>query len=338
MILVTGGTGLVGSHLLHKLVNDDKKVRATYRTEDKLEAVKRVFGYYSKNIEALFNRIEWVKADITDVTTLIPVFKNITHVYHCAALVSFDPNKYYQLRKTNIEGTANVVNLCISNNIKKLCYVSSIATIGSEQIDTNLITESTHWNAEDDNNVYAITKYGAEIEVWRATQEGVDAVIINPGVIIGPGFWDGDGSGSLFKKIHNRLPFFTNGITGYVGVWDVVKAMQQLMDSNIINENYIAVAKNLSFNEFQTQVAKHLKVSPAKKEASSFILETGWRLDWLKQKLTRNPRLFTKQMAKSARTKTLYSNEKILTAVDFKFSNIEDDIAKTSALYINDLK
>jgi len=333
MILVTGGTGLVGSHLLYQLVSNNETVRAIYRQKEKLDIVKEVFSYYSENTETLFNRIEWVAADITEVTSLIPLFKDITHVYHCAALVSFAPNKYHQLRKVNIEGTANVVNLCIANGVKKLCYVSSIATIGSEPKNTNLITERTHWNPEDDNNVYAITKYGAEIEVWRGTQEGLNAVIVNPGIIIGPGFWNGDGSGSIFKKIHKGLPFYTHGITGYVGVWDVVNAMHTLMKSGIVNDNYILVSENLSFNEFQIKVANCLSVSPAKKEASTFILEMAWRLDWLQHTLLRTPRRFTKQMARSARTETRYSTDKITSALDFKFSDIETDIARTSKFY-----
>src|SRR5690606_25253153 len=131
MILVTGGTGLVGSHLLYKLASTNEKVRAIYRDAQKLEKVKNVFSCYTDDFNTLFDAIEWVKADILDIPSLTEAFQNITYVYHCAALVTFEPNKYASLRKVNIEGTANVVNFCVSNNIKKLCYVSSIATLGS---------------------------------------------------------------------------------------------------------------------------------------------------------------------------------------------------------------
>src|SRR5690606_20249767 len=182
MILVTGGTGLVGSHLLYKLVSNGESVKAIYRREHKLELVKRVFAYYTQDFEALFSKIDWVDADITDVPKLSEAFQNVTYVYHCAAFVSFEPDKYHQLRKINIEGTANVVNLCVANNVKKLCYVSSIAAVGHHADAMQLITEETHWNPEDDNSVYAITKYGAEIEVWSGTQEGFDAIVGNPGI------------------------------------------------------------------------------------------------------------------------------------------------------------
>src|SRR5690606_11777185 len=256
MILVTGGTGLVGSHLLYRLTRDNASVRAIYRNSHKLEAVKKMFSYYSEDVETLYNRIEWVEADVNDIPALSEAFKNVTYVYHCAAFVSFEPDKYHQLRKINIEGTANVVNLCISNTIQKLCYVSSIAAIGNETNPEKFITEKTGWNPEADHSVYAITKYGAEIEVWRGTQEGVDAVIINPGVIVGPSFWKSGGSGSFFQKIYKGFPYYTDGMTGYVDVGDVIEIMVQLMESDIKNEAFIVISENLSFKEFLSKVAK----------------------------------------------------------------------------------
>ena len=224
MILVTGGTGLVGSHLLYKLLKTNNKIRAIYRREHKLALVKKVFSYYSADDESLFEQIEWVEADITDIPALQRAFQDIDYVYHCAAFVSFEPDKYHVLRKINIEGTANVVNFCLSHQVKKLCYVSSIAAIGHQQNPQQLITEDTNWNQDADNSVYAITKYGAEIEVWRGSQEGIDAVIINPGIIIGPGFWNSGGSSSLIKKIYKGMPYYTHGVTAYVDVDDVVRA------------------------------------------------------------------------------------------------------------------
>jgi len=156
MILVTGGTGLVGAHLLYKLLNEKQNVRAIYRNEKKFEVVKRIFSYYTKDTEALFKYIEWVKAELNDIPALTEAFKGITKVYHCAAFVSFEPDGLELLNKTNIEGTANIVNLCLANTIEKLCYVSSIAAIGSSK-NNELITEETDWNAEKDNSVYAIT-------------------------------------------------------------------------------------------------------------------------------------------------------------------------------------
>lgn len=338
MILVTGGTGLVGSHLLYQLVTSQKQVRAIYRRAHTLERVKHVFSYYSNNHEALYNQIDWVKADLNDIPALELAFKDVQFVYHCAAFVSFEPNKYYQLRNVNIEGTANIVNLCISHNVKKLCYVSSIAAIGHEADHNQFITEETEWNPEEDNSVYAITKYGAEMEVWRGTQEGVPAVIVNPGIILGPGYWRGGSSGSLFRLIQKGLPYYTSGSSAYVDVWDVCNVMNQLMKSDIKNERFIVISENLSFNEFQKKVAEVLKVEPAKKEASPFMLELGWRLDWLSHKLFRKRRKLSKQLAKSIRTKTKYDNSKIKYALQFEFSSIDKSIKRVAEYFHSDLK
>lgn len=338
MILVTGATGLVGSHLLYNLVSAQKSVKAIYRRSHKLETVKHVFSYYTDDVETLFNAIEWIEADINDVPALAEAFKDVTHVYHCAAFVSFEPDKYHLLRKINIEGTANVVNLCVANHIKKLCYISSVAAIGHHQNPETLITEETHWNSEADNSVYAITKYGAEIEAWRGTQEGVATVVINPGVILGPGYWRSGGSSSLVRQVYKGFPYYATGFTGYVDVWDVVIVMTKLMESPIKNDRFILVSENLSFKDFNEKVAKALGVASAKKEATKLILELGWRLDWLRHTLLGKRRKLSKQLAKTARTVTLYDASKLKNALDFEFRPIEESINKVSNLFLKDLE
>lgn len=338
MILVTGGTGLVGSHLLFKLVNNNTSVRAIYRRAHKLKSVKKVFSYYTDDVDTLYNKIDWVEANINDVPSLEPAFVDVTHVYHCAAFISFEPDKYRELRKINITGTSNIVNLCVSNTIKKLCYISSIAAIGSEPHEDTLVTEKTEWNPEDDNSVYAITKYGAEMEVWRGTQEGVDAVIVNPGIILGPGFWKGGGSGSLFKQIHKGLKFYPKGTSAYVDVWNVVDCMTELMNSALKNERYILTAENVSFKIFQAKVAKALHVNPPRKEASSFLLSAVWRLDWLTHKLFGKRRKLSKQMAKSMSSKTVFDNSKLKKDLSFNFNSIDDSITEVSKYYLKDVE
>ena len=328
----------MGSHLLYKLLKTNEKVKAIYRREHKLELVKKVFAYYSADFESLYQRIEWISADITDVPSLEVAFKNVDYVYHCAAFVSFEPDKYHQLRKINIEGTANVVNLCIAYQVKKLCYVSSIATIGHHQDPQQLITEDTNWNQDDDNSVYAITKYGAEIEVWRGTQEGVDAVILNPGIIIGPGLWKSGGSSSLIKLIYNGIPYYTSGVTYYVDINDVVIAMVLLMQSPIKNERFIVISENLSFKEFQHQTALALGVKPASKEATPLILGIGWRLDWLNRLITGKRRRLSKQMTKSAKSITKYDASKLKNTLDFEFKPMQLSIKESCGLFLEDLK
>ncbi len=338
MILVTGGTGLVGSHLLFNLVQKHQKIKAIYRRESTLQRVKKVFSYYTNTVEELYGKIDWVMADLNDIPALEIAFQDITHVYHCAAFVSFEPNKYNQLRKINIEGTANIVNLSITNSVEKICYVSSIAAIGHHLNPETLITEQTNWDSEKDNSVYAITKYGAELEVWRGSQEGLNCVIINPGIILGPGFWKGGGSGSLIRSIHKGLDYYPRGSSAYVDVWDTVAIMQQLMESDINNERYIVIAENRSFKSFQDEVSKSLGVKTAKKEASKFLLAVAWRLDWLSSKLFGKRRKLSKQMANSINTKTIYDHSKISKALNYEFETLHKSIKKTCAYYLDDLK
>lgn len=338
MILVTGGTGLVGSHLLFKLVSEGEKVRAIYRRAHKLELVKNVFGYFSDDAEVLFNTIEWIEADITDVPALTLAFKGITTVYHCAALVSFEPDKYNILRKINIEGTANVVNLCLRNKVKKLCYVSSVAALGSPKLNEDCIDETTLWNKDLDHSVYAITKYGAEIEVWRGVQEGLNAVIVNPGIILGAGFWRGGGSGSLFKQVYKGMPYYTKGVSGFVDVGDVVNAMHLLMHSEVKNEKYILVSENFSFQTFFTMLADHLNLSPPKKEAKPCMLAIAWRLDWLNFKVFGKRRRLSKHMAQSAVEITNFSSEKYKNSFNLEFKPIKQSVGEVAKLFLKDLK
>ncbi|GGK39998.1 MULTISPECIES: NAD-dependent epimerase/dehydratase family protein [Flavobacteriaceae] len=335
MILVTGGTGLVGSHLLYQLSLENDTIRAVFRKNSNLEAVKNVFSYFSDDFEDLFKKIEWVEADITDVVALEKAFKNITEVYHSAALVSFNPKDYHKMRKINIEGTANIVNLSIENAIKKFCFVSSVAAVG-KSLNADFVTETNEWDIEKSNYGYAITKYGAEIEVWRASQEGVPVVIVNPGVIIGAGFWN-TGSGKIFSKIYKKFNFYTKGITGYVSVNDVVKAMLLLMKSEVQNERFILVAENKSYREIFNEIAlKFNKKKPAIK-ITTFMSEIGWRFEKIKSYLTNKPPLLTKHSSKSIHQKRYFSSEKIKNTLDFKFEPISKSIHTICKLYLKDI-
>jgi len=334
MILVTGGTGLVGSHLLYQLTKENKSVKAIYRNEKKLAIVKKVFSYYTDNPDILFNKIEWIQADLLDIPMLTEAFNGVSYVYHCAAFVSFEPNKYHLLRKTNIEGTANIVNLSIDNKIKKLCYVSSVAALGKTN-SNNPIDENTLWNPEADNSVYGITKYGAEMEVWRGTQEGLDTIIVNPGVIIGPGIWK-YGSGNIFKKVANGLHYYTEGTVGYIDVFDVVNSMILLLESNIKNERFILVAENWTYKYFIDCIANTLKVKPPTKKAGPIILGIGWRLDWLYSKLTGKRRNLSKQLAHTLMSKSIYDNSKLKDDLSIDFKPIEVSIEDISDIFLKE--
>jgi len=334
MILVTGGTGLVGAHLLHQLSLGDESIRSIHRKQSDLMAVKHVFSYFTDDYENQFNKIEWIEADLLDVYLLEQAFIGVKKVYHAAALVSFNPKDYQAMRTINIEGTANIVNLCISNKIEKLCFVSSIAAVG-KSINGDYITEDKTWTVENHNYGYAISKYGAEMEVWRGSQEGVPVVIVNPGIIVGAGFWK-QGPGAIFNKIYEGLKFYAEGVTGYVGVEDVVKIMVQLMNSNIQSERYILVAENSSFKNFFNQIASHFNKKPPHIKVSKLMSEIGWRLDKLKTFLTNKPPILTKHSAKSIHNNYLFSSKKIEKDLKFKFEELPETIKKVCELYNKD--
>ncbi|NQW35986.1 MAG: NAD-dependent epimerase/dehydratase family protein [Flavobacteriales bacterium] len=330
MILVTGGTGLVGSHLLYQLLLKGKKVRAIYRKNSDLERVKTVFSYYTKTPDIYFDKIEWLEADLNNIPDLEKAFENVKIVYHSAALISFDTKDYIKMRKTNIKGTTNIVNLCIDNKVKKLCYVSSIATL-EDAPNGAKVTESNEWSGNKKSG-YAITKYGAEQEVWRGSQEDLNVVIVNPGVIIGPGFWH-SGSGQMYKNIAKGLKFYATGVTGFVGVTDVAKAMIALTESDISLERYILVSENLNFKQVFDLIADALHVKKSTIKITKFIGAIGWRLDWVRSLLTGKSALFTKQSAKSLHQKTYYDSDKIINALNFKFKKIIDVVKETAEVY-----
>ena len=330
MILVTGATGFVGAHLLYQLVETNEHVRAIYRSEKTIEKVTEVFSLYGANA-SLISKIEWFKADITDVPSMIPAFYGVKKVYHCAAFISFNPKDYREMRKVNIHGTAIIVNLSIDAKVNKICFVSSIASIGNS-IYGEPSTEENEWNSQDDNSGYSITKFGAEMEVWRASQEGVDVVIVNPGIILGGGFWNA-GSGKIFTKIFHGLKFYTEGKTGFVGVKDVVKTMVFLTNSTIKNERFILVSENKSYKEVFFLIADALKKKRPYKRIHRWKMELLWRGSSFLSIITGKEPLLSKYAAKSANSTSLYTSKKVQEILPFKFQTIEAVVKEVSENY-----
>ena len=323
MILVTGGTGLVGAHLLLRLIENGAKVRAIYRDEKGIQKTKSLFEHYQKS--TLFNAVEWIKGDILDITALEDAFIGITQVYHCAAYISFDSKDENKLRKTNIEGTANIVNFCLAKGIEKLCHVSSIAALGDLAAHETSITEETEWNPEKYHSDYAISKYGAEMEVWRGQQEGLQVIIVNPGIIIGPGF-ENQSSGQLIKKVADGLLFYTYGKTAFVVVDDVVGIMIELMESSICNERFILIGQNIVFRDLINTIADTLKVKRPSIEAKPFLIGLTWRLYWVLSLFSTKPKQISKDSLQSLLNKKEFSNQKIKSALQTSFIDVKQYI------------
>ncbi|ALM48861.1 NAD-dependent epimerase [Flavobacterium psychrophilum] len=329
MILVTGGTGLVGAHLLLHLAGNDKKVRALYRSDATVAKTRNLFTL--KN-NPNFEKIEWVKGDINDIPSLEDAFLGIDTVYHCAAYISFEPKDEDILRKVNIEGTANMVNCALDFGVTKFCHVSSIAALGDAKDSSERITEETEWNPEVRHGDYAISKYGAEMEVWRAWQEGLNVVIVNPGLIFGEGFWDA-GSGKIFKAVHGGQYFYTKGTCGIVAVEDVVKAMIQLVATDTNGERYTIVANDVSYKEMLDTIADGMKKSRPGVYASPWLTSVAWRMDWLFSKLLRQKRKLTRSMAKSSHNFENYDNSKIVSKLNFTFLEVVSYLRQLSERY-----
>jgi nucleoside-diphosphate-sugar epimerase len=330
MILVTGATGLVGAHLLLHLLEKKQTVRAIYRNEASITKTKVLFEKQHKL--ALFAQIDWVQADITNLPQLEIAFQKITQVYHCAGLISFDPADEEALRKINIEGTANVVNLCLVHAVQKLCYVSSIATIGVSPLPTLPCDETHEWNPELPHTDYAISKYGAEMEIWRGYQEGLSVVIINPGVILGPYFWE-SGSGELFTKVAQKFPFYSSGSTGFIGVTDVVQPMIQLMESTISGERYILVSENKTYEAVLKEIAQAMNISMRWMAIRKWMVHLAWRFDAIAGILFGKKRVLSKQLAQTLFESTSYTSEKIKEKLGIVFSPINQVIQETANEY-----
>ncbi len=312
-ILVTGGAGLVGNELIKQLLDAGEKVKAIY---------------HSTPISISHPSIEIVQCDILDVTALEEVMQGITYVYHSAALVSYDPKDKQQLLKINIEGTANVVNACIDAGVEKLVHVSSVAALGRIR-DEEMVTEKMNWTEETSNSIYGKSKYFGEIEVWRGIGEGLKAVIVNPSLILGGDNWE-TGSSAIFKNVYNEFPWYTNGVSGFVDVRDVARAMILLMNSEITSERFILNGENLSYREIFSLIAKCFGKKPPSKKVTTFLAELIWRMEAIKTWFTGKKHLLTKETARTAQAKVYFDNNKILGALPgFHFTPVNDTIEFT---------
>lgn len=334
MILVTGGTGLVGSHLLFNLCSKEDKVRVIKRSTSDVNAVLHTFSYYCENPKRLFNKIEWVDVDLLDYFDLEKAFEGVDYVYHCAALISFNSKDKYQLLNYNVEATSNIVNLCLEKNIRKLCHVSSVATLGKNP-EIDIINEQSDWVDSPENSNYSLSKYLSELEIWRGIEEGLNAVIVNPSIILGPGNWT-KGSSSIFKKVWEGMPFYTSGENGFVDVRDVTHIMVRLMNSNIQSQRFILNSENRSFKELFDTIAELLnKVNP-KLRINSTIMAIAWRLSSLISFLLRTTPFLTKESAASALKKNKYDNRLIRETLDYNFISITQSCKDTCKHYLSD--
>lgn len=319
MILVTGGTGLLGSYLLRQLVARGKRVSALYRNTIPADE-------FAKSVN-------WIKGDILDTVLLEEVMAQAAEVYHCAAIVSFNPSRKYEMLKINAEGTANVVNAALRTGVRKLVHVGSVSALGRSK-EGSLVSENDKWNEEDKNNSnYGRSKYFAELEVWRGVSEGLNAVIVNPSTILGIGNWN-DGSSALFKKAWEEFAWYTNGSGGFVDAEDVAKSMISLMESDITAEKFIVSAENLPYKSVFTLMANAFGKKPPHKKAPPAIIKMLCLLERWRSFFTKQEPLITRETANTAQRKTAYDHSKLLQYLpQFTYKPFNQTITEYCAAY-----
>lgn len=323
--------------MLYDLCSKGKQVRVLKRAGSNISNVRKVFSYYTPTPDNLLKNIQWQDADLLDIYSILETMEGITEVYHCAAMVSFDPAHQDEMMKTNIEGTANMVNAAFEKGIRKFCHVSSIAALGRAE-HGGLTTEETFWKSSPEHSNYSISKYGAEREVWRASEEGLNMVIVNPSLIIGPGNWE-QSSSNIFSKAFRGIKFYSSGINGFVDVRDVSALMIRLMESEISNQRFILNAENNSFKHFFELIHSAFRKPLPSIKAGKFLSGLAWRVEKWRSLLSGSKPLITPETARSAHRISRFSNKKILRAFpDYTFLSMEKSIQETSELFLKDLK
>lgn len=336
MILVTGGTGLLGAHVLLRLLEEGRDVRAIYRSEKSLATVRDIFRHYADDPEPLMGRIAWVKGDILDIPSLEEAMDGVAEVYHIAATVSFDPRDRDFMFKVNVEGTANVVNLCLERTGVKLCHVSSVAALGRVE-GQGVINEDTPWKDSEWNSNYGKSKRSAEMEVWRGMAEGLEAVIVNPCIILGPGDWN-QSSAALFTKVWKGLPYYTGGENAMVDVRDVAEVMVQLMDRGIFGQRFIVTQGNHRLRDVIGLIADGFGRKRPTVKASPLMMSLAWRLEKLRCVLTGAKPFITRETAFNAQHISHYDNSRLLTALpDFRFRPLEETVTDVTGMFIRDM-
>ncbi|WP_242926629.1 NAD-dependent epimerase/dehydratase family protein [Pontibacter vulgaris] len=311
MVFVTGGSGLIGSFLIQALLEQGHQVKAIYRGQ-----VPGIPGA---------EQVQWLEGDILDPVFLRSALEDVKYVFHSAGLVSYAPQDVELLKQINVEGTANIVDACLEQQSIKLCHVSSIAAVGRPKGSTTL-TEKDKWDQAEEHSAYASSKYFGELEVWRGISEGLNAVIVNPSVVLGPADWTRS-STRLFKYVFDQKSFYTKGSANFVDVRDVVEAMLQLTFSDITGERFILNAGQLTYKEFFERVAGCLgKKAPGIKVPAA-LAEVVWRAERVRSWLTGSRPLITKDTARVASKTHLFSNNKVSAAIGLEFRPLDETIA-----------
>ncbi|MES2131931.1 MAG: NAD-dependent epimerase/dehydratase family protein [Bacteroidota bacterium] len=336
MNLITGATGLIGAHVALQLLQQNKPVTAIKREGSDVSKTKQLFSYYVPNAEELFDKIKWIDADITDIYSVLDALNGIETVYHCAGFVSFDNKDRDRLHAINAIGTANVANACLEKKIQILCHVSSIATLQNPDITKN-IDESVYWKSSPEASDYAISKYNGEREVWRAMEEGLKALIVNPGLVIGPGFWN-QSSGKLVSTCYNGTPFYTNGSSAAISAWDTTACMLALVEKKEFNKRFVLTSANYTFKELLSLFHKAFDKKEPYMEAGKVLLTLGMWFDSLRCAITGNEQLITKATVHAGLARNTFNNALIKKTLQYEFAPLSETVRFVCDAYLKEKK
>lgn len=323
-VLITGATGLVGSEVARKFLSENHEVFALVRP-----------GADKRLLADKHPKLTCVEGDILDLLALEQAIEPVDYVVHTAAVVSFVPRDRKMMYKVNQEGTANVVNVCLKYQTKKLVHVSSIAAIGRPDKRKQaaghdvILNEEQRWEDSPENSEYAKTKHMAELEVWRGIAEGLDAVIVNPTIILGEGDWE-KSSTQLFRYVYREKPFYTEGIANVVDVKDVAEIVYRLAGSNITGERFLLNAGSISYHNLFNLIADKMNRKRPSFKVGKGLAEVIWRVEAVRTWLLGTKPLITKETAQSAARKITYDNGKVRKTLDFQFQSIEETVSRIS--------
>jgi nucleoside-diphosphate-sugar epimerase len=338
LVLVTGATGMLGSRVVYDLVVLGFRVRAIYRNPKRISQFEKNISYYTHEPQKVSSVVEWVHADVTEYASLTDALEGVTTVYHCAAMVSFYKPDRPLMYEVNIYGTEKLVNACVLKGVQKLCHVSSVAALGKAE-EGKMVDEETNWLPSKRNTGYSIAKYYSEMQTWRGMHEGLDVVVVNPSIILGPGDWT-SGSPAFFDQIYRGLKFYTTGLTGFVDVRDVSKAMLMLTNEHLSEakgNRFLLSSANYSYKKMFELIARALNVKAPPVKAGKFLTAIAWRAALVAAKLSGKKPLITKENVRNASNQTYFDGSRIEKDFDFQYREIPETVKEVADMYKRNL-
>jgi nucleoside-diphosphate-sugar epimerase len=332
-ILVTGGTGMVGAHLLHKLSGKGYNIFTTYRDKQSILKAEKIFSFYTDKYKDISDSINWIECDLTDRNMLKKLFSEVDCVINCAAVISFSPGDEKSVISSNIDIASSVVDSCLESDVKRLIHLSSIASLGDTE-NGEEHTEENIWKSSKNKSAYSISKFESEMEVWRGIYQGLNAIILNPSIIIGPGDWD-SGSPSIIKQIDKGLPFYTNAYNGYTSVYHVTDAIYSALKGTEEGKRYIVSSDNLSYKDLIYTICNTLKRKAPGKLIKRWLFKPITFIGEVFNRIgIRNK--FNKQLEKSIFNSYFYNGTLITKELDFRYSDLKKDITTIVNIYLDD--